>query len=330
MKISTNLASLSVQNYLARSSTDISRTIERLSSGLRVNSARDDAAGLAIGSRLQSQISGNRQAVRNANDALSLVQTAEGAVGSAMEMLQRMRELAVQAANGTLSASDRQSLQLEVANNVDGIDRIATDTEFNGLKVFVQPAVPGDADKAAVLYGLKNGWLEDGEDLVQSMYGITADGTLTMDVNLSWSDGAGNVAASVSTTFVGADGEWKNISLNIDMSDFTPPNLPSGGNAPYYNDRIIAHELVHAIMSQTMNFAALPTWFIEGTAEFITGAKERVQGDAFFAGGAATLVANNNISAWASDSAHYSTAYSAVRYLHDTLQTAGVAGASRM
>jgi flagellin len=331
MQIFTNLASLNVQNYLARSSADSSRAIQRLSSGLRVNSASDDAAGLAIGSRMQSQISGNRQAARNANDALSLLQTAEGAVGSAMEMLQRMRELAVQGANGTLSASDRQSLQLEITQNLAGIDRIATDTEFNSQKIFVQPpgggyANPGDADKAAVLQGLKTGWLEDAEQLVQSMYGLIADGTLTMDVNLSWSDGAGNVAASVSTTFVGADGEWKNISLNIDMADFTPPNLPSGGNAPFYNDRIIAHELAHAIMSQTMNFMALPTWFKEGAAEFIHGAKERVQIDAFLAGGAATLVANNNISTWAGDSAHYSTAYSAVRYLHDKLQTAGVAG----
>ncbi|HEX7635302.1 MAG TPA: flagellinolysin, partial [Noviherbaspirillum sp.] len=266
----------------------------------------------------------SRQAIRNANDAASLLQTADGALANTADILQRIRQLAVQANDGALSASDRQSLQQEVAQNLAELDRIAQQTEFNGEKVFSQNGGSiggGDPNKTAVLDGLKHGWLEDAEERIKTYYGIVGDGALTMDINLNFTDGAGGALASVSTTSVGGNGQWQNITLNIDMADFTPPNLPDGGNAPVYNDRIIAHEMVHAEMSRSMNFAALPTWFKEGTAEFIHGGKERVTGDVGAAGSAAALVAGADISAWANDSAHYSTGYSAVRYLHDRLKT---------
>jgi len=108
---------------------------QRLSSGLRINSAKDDAAGLAISERFTSQIRGLNQAVRNANDGISLAQTAEGALSEAGNILQRIRELAVQSANATNSASDRQALQAEVGQLVSELDRIATSTEFNGQKL---------------------------------------------------------------------------------------------------------------------------------------------------------------------------------------------------
>lgn len=324
MKILTNLASLNAQHNLARADSDTSTVVQRLSSGLRVNSAKDDAAGLSISTRMQTRITGSRQAIRNANDAVSLLQTADGALANTSEVLQRIRQLAVQASNGALSVTDRQSLQEEVTQNLAELDRIAKQTEFNGEKVFSQNGGSiggGDPNKRAVIDGLKHGWLEDAEERIQTYYGIVADGALTMDVNLNFTDGAGGALASVSTTAVGGNGQWQNITLNIDMADFTPPNLPDGGNAPVYNDRIIAHEITHAEMSRSMNFSALPTWFIEGTAEFIHGAKERVSGDVAAAGSAAALVAGADISAWASDSAHYSTGYSATRYLHDRLKT---------
>lgn len=324
MKIQTNLASLNAQHNLARADKDTSTVVQRLSSGLRVNSAKDDAAGLSISTRMQTRITGSRQAMRNANDAVSLLQTADGALANTADILQRMRQLAVQANNGALSISDRQSLQDEVRQNLAELDRIARQTEFNGEKVFSQNGGSiggGDPNKRAVIDGLKHGWLEDAEERIQTYYGIVADGALTMDVNLDFTDGAGSVLASVSTTAVGGNGQWQNITLNIDMADFSPPNLPDGGNAPFFNDRIIAHEITHAEMSRSMNFGALPTWFIEGTAEFIHGAKERVSGDAAAAGSAAALVAGTNIAAWASDSAHYSVGYSAVRYLHDRLKS---------
>lgn len=133
--INTNVASLSAQNQLNRSQELNSQALERLSSGLRINSAKDDAAGLAISTRFQAQISGLNVATRNANDGISLAQTTEGALEEVTNNLQRIRELAVQSANATNSASDRQALNDEVAQRLQEIDRIANQTAFNGLKV---------------------------------------------------------------------------------------------------------------------------------------------------------------------------------------------------
>ena len=133
--INTNVASLTAQRNLGMSQTSLNTSIQRLSSGLRINSAKDDAAGLAISERFTSQIRGLNQAARNANDGISLAQVAEGAMSSAGNILQRVRELAVQSANASNSASDRQALQQEVGQLVAELDRIAQTTEFNGQKL---------------------------------------------------------------------------------------------------------------------------------------------------------------------------------------------------
>jgi flagellin len=135
LTINTNVASLNAQRNLARSQGDLATSMERLSSGLRINSAKDDAAGLAISDRMTSQIRGLNQAARNANDGISLSQTAEGAMQESTNILQRMRELAVQAANATNSAADRAALQAEVNQLKTEMNRIANSTTFNGLKI---------------------------------------------------------------------------------------------------------------------------------------------------------------------------------------------------
>ena len=122
--INTNISSLTAQRNANRTQNDLSTAIARLSSGLRINSAKDDAAGLAISDRMTAQIRGINQAARNANDGISLAQVAEGALGSVTANLQRMRELAVQSANSTNSASDRVALQQEVAQLSTEIDRV--------------------------------------------------------------------------------------------------------------------------------------------------------------------------------------------------------------
>lgn len=132
LTISTNVPSLNTQRHLSQNNNSLSRNFQRLSSGLRINSAQDDAAGLAISDRMTAQIRGLNQAVRNANDGISLAQTAEGALNETSSMLQRLRELAVQAANDTYTATDRAAIQVEVNQLLSEIDRIATQTEFNG------------------------------------------------------------------------------------------------------------------------------------------------------------------------------------------------------
>ncbi|MCC6532562.1 MAG: flagellin [Burkholderiales bacterium] len=133
--ITTNLASLNAQRNLNASQSSLSTALQRLSSGLRINSARDDAAGLAISQRLTSQINGLNQAVRNANDGISLAQTAEGALQESGNILQRIRQLAIQSANDSNSAADRKALQAEVSQLTSELNRIANTTTFNGKKV---------------------------------------------------------------------------------------------------------------------------------------------------------------------------------------------------
>jgi flagellin len=133
--INTNIMSLNSQRNLNTSQTSLQTALQRLSSGLRINSAKDDAAGLAISERFSTQIRGLNQAMRNANDGISLAQTAEGALGEVTNNLQRIRELAVQAANATNSSSDRAALDQEVQQRLAEIDRIASQTNFNGQKI---------------------------------------------------------------------------------------------------------------------------------------------------------------------------------------------------
>ena len=133
--INTNIASINAQRNLSTSQMSLNTSLQRLSSGLRVNSAKDDAAGLAIAERMNSQLKGFHVAIRNANDGVSLAQTAEGALATVTDALQRMRELAVQSVNGSNSASDRTALDSEYQQLSSEITRIASSTKFNGLAI---------------------------------------------------------------------------------------------------------------------------------------------------------------------------------------------------
>ncbi|MBS4219327.1 flagellin [Bacillus sp. FJAT-49711] len=132
MRINHNIQALNAYRNLSQTMASTSKSLEKLSSGLRINRAADDAAGLAISEKMRSQIRGLGMAERNALDAVSLIQTAEGALNETHSILQRMRELSVQAANGTLENDDRDSIQLEIDQLIEEVDRIAKKTEFNG------------------------------------------------------------------------------------------------------------------------------------------------------------------------------------------------------
>ena len=135
LRINTNIAALNTNRIMRRSTTALNKSLERLSSGLRINRAADDAAGLAIAEGFRSIVRGTAVAQRNAQDGISLVQTSEGALSETTNLLQRIRELAIQSANGTMSTQNRESLDAEVQQLIEQIDDISTDTEFNGVRV---------------------------------------------------------------------------------------------------------------------------------------------------------------------------------------------------
>jgi flagellin len=337
LSINTNIASLNAQHNLGASQNTLGTALQRLASGLRINHAADDAAGLAISERFSTQIRGLNQAARNANDGVSMLQTAEGALATVTNSLQRIRELAVQAANGSNSASDREALQQEVKQLTGEVDRIGRTATFNGQQIFGQDAnsVVGDKDQNAVLDGLQQGWLSNAEKLIQQYYGIKAGGDPIKIELTTFSDGPGGTLALVSAS-VGASGKGTNITLKVDMKDFTPPNKPNGGSAPFYDDRVLAHEMTHAVMDATMNVGSMFTnnqqFFLEGTAELMHGADERVAADIANNGGGATGITAimGKVAGWGTSwdgsSAAYSAAYEGMRYLDSKIKAAGGTG----
>ena len=195
--INTNFASLNAQRNLNRSQGSLQTSLQRLSSGLRINSAKDDAAGLAVTNRFTSQIRGLSQAVRNANDGISLAQTAEGALSESTNILQRVRELAIQSANSTNSAQDRLSLQSEVNQLVSELDRISNTTTFNGLKLL------------------------DGSFVAQSFQiGAEANQTINVNVSGATADTVGINKVSSNNATVGIEVATSGFSVDTSATAF--------------------------------------------------------------------------------------------------------------
>ena len=215
--INTNILSLNAQRNLNNSQGALQTSLERLSTGLRINSAKDDAAGLAISERFTTQIRGLDQAVRNANDGISFSQTAEGALGTIGDALQRARELAVQAANDSNSPSDRQALNDEVQQLIAEVGRVANETEFNGQRV-----LDGSLDDLFFQVGANQGQMiaVSGVDSRSSVLGATevmSSGSLSQqeisDGIVFASGTAGNVTINV--------GSASAAQIDVDLSGIT-------------------------------------------------------------------------------------------------------------
>ena len=324
LTVNTNISSSFTRRQLESNSTALDTSLQRLSTGQRINSAKDDAAGLQISNRLTSQVRGLNVATRNANDGISLLQVAEGALQSVTDALQRIRSLGLQAMNGSNGASERAALDQEAQQLLQEINRVNETTTFAGRKVFDQGSfsVLGDLDQRAVLNALKGFWISEGEQRVFDAFGLTADGA-ELEITFT-NDPSSQTLASVSGTS-GAGGRIFDQVLNVNLAYFDASTLPNGGSTPQYTDRVIAHEMAHAVMGRTMNFAGLPSWFIEGSAEALQGADERLAGDT--AGGTNTVAI---LAAFNADdvsaSAGYSGGYAAVRYMHDEIKAAGGKG----
>lgn len=218
--INTNISSLNAQRNLNKSQSMMSTAMERLASGLRINSAKDDAAGLAISTRFDTQIRGLNQAVRNANDGISLAQTAEASMAEMTNTLQRMRELAVQAANSTNSDADRASIQQEIDQLYSELDRIAGETQFNGTNV-----LNGGADSLTFQIGANSG---------QTLsFGI--DSVTTSALNLNASSGLGELNGgrvnSTAVALTAGDLEVNGVA-NTNTGSFTT----AAGAADFFND----------------------------------------------------------------------------------------------
>lgn len=214
INVNSNVAAMTAQRHLNNAADVSQRSMERLSSGYKINSARDDAAGLQISNRLTSQSRGLDMAVRNANDGISIAQTAEGAMGESTTILQRMRDLSLQSANGSNSKSDRESIQEEVSALNDELNRIAEATSFGGNKLlngtFGNKSFQiGASSGEAVLLSMGNmrsDTIDMGGNAYVATEGKTPDWTVGSDTDMTLS-------------YTNVDGEAKEISINAKQGD---------------------------------------------------------------------------------------------------------------
>ena len=215
--IGTNVAAIRSTNGVNKAAMGLATAMERLSTGKRINSAKDDAAGLAIASRMTSQVRGLSAAMRNSNDGISLAQTAEGAMGEVGNMLQRVRELAVQSSNGTNSASDRTAIQAEVTQMLAQIDDIASKTTFNGTKL-----TDGSATALNIQTGINSG------DKVTLAIGSMATADLGVAaVDLSTEAGANTALALVDTAINSVNAQRANLGAVQNRLEAGVANLTS-------------------------------------------------------------------------------------------------------
>lgn len=317
---------------LGQANKKMSNAIARLSSGLRINSASDDAAGLAISEKMRAQIRGLHQAERNIQDGISMLQTADGGINEIHALLQRGRELAVQASNDTLTSDDRGELGKELSQIKKQVDDIANNTEFNTIKLLNRSSGTSSSAKSDVIKYLQKGWLGASESLVQNTYGIggnNKDIKIILDNSI---DGLGGTVASLQFTPSGSPGPGSNLELHIDMSDFNNPTWPNGGSgsSSISYDRIIAHEMTHAAMAASINVSTgMQTWFMEGTAEAVQGGDERLQStlsSGKTAQDVANLIGDGTTTAWGGTSDDYSMGYAAIRYMDHLIKSNGGTG----
>jgi flagellin len=214
--INTNVSALKAQNSSRMANEMLGTALERLSSGRRINSAADDAAGLAIATRMDAKVRGLNQAVRNANDGISLVQTAEGAMNEISNILVRMRELAVQSANGTATADDRTAIQAEVDELIGQIDDIATRTDFNGTVLL---------DGTATL-NIQTG-VNSGETVAIDIADLQSAGLSVDAVDLSTEAGAGTALGVLDTAIQAVANERAELGAVQNRLDATVNNLTS-------------------------------------------------------------------------------------------------------
>ncbi len=219
LTVNSNVGSLNAQHNLLKSQSALGTSMTRLSSGLRINSAKDDAAGLAISDRMTAQIRGMNQAARNANDGISLAQTAEGAMQETTNILQRMRELSVQAANDTNTTADRTSIDTEMSQLTSELSRIASTTSFNGQKL-----INGKATKHVFQVGANKGETIE-VDLSKSAFNMTAGGLKVSGLSVKTAAAAGSAIAKIDEALKKVDNARSKLGAVQNRFESTISNL---------------------------------------------------------------------------------------------------------
>ena len=313
MRINDRFSSMMTNGYIRKNQELLELTMKRLSSGKRINSAADDAAGLNISTGMTSQIKGMDKSKQNVDNGISLLQTADGGASAIQDIVQRMRELSVQASNGTYQQKDLESLDAEFQQLKNQIDNTASSTTFNNIKIInmnglagVDPAVITQLQTQIPL------WVDDALENIKTNLGIALPIGKPVNVKL-YTNPSESRAAYMGTSDGGASFELGiNLSKLLDGSGQIPAG-PSGGQF----DTVIAHEIVHGLQFSEMANAVWGAssgnnmWFIEGLATSIQG------GNGFLSGISPKSNATISASGWGGSSNDYGSAFAAVKTLHE-------------
>lgn len=248
MRINHNISALNTHRQLTNNNVGVSKSLEKLSSGLRINRAGDDAAGLSISEKMRGQIRGLEQAQRNAQDGISLIQTAEGALNESHSILQRMRELAVQSANDTNSVDDRAALQSELNELVSEIDRIAQDTEFNGEKLLSGSlSIPGSGIELQI-------GANQGQSIELNIGDMQAGALGVSGILIDTQSGADAAIATIDAAIQTVSNERSSLGANQNRLEHTINNLgTSSENLTAAESRIRDVDMAAEMMSFTKN-----------------------------------------------------------------------------
>lgn len=333
MRINNNIMAMNTHRMLGINNGLTSKSVEKLSSGFRINRAGDDAAGLAISEKMRAQIRGLDQASRNAQDGISLIQTAEGAMNETHAILQRMRELAVQGANDTNVDEDRKQLNSEISQLKAEVDRIANTTEFNTQKMMNYGAAlqaDGFEGVSQTVVNTLNEkiprWINDSMLILEDRFGIAhPDSPIKRDMTVEYvNDDSLGYAAAMATSDGGAS-----LTLKVNLANVTDDNGDLLDEQVL--DGLMAHEIMHAYQYTEMDSLLGggktddETWFMEGLSMLVQGGNSYITSAIDDATNSYNSITDSDISgAFGNSIEEYASAYVALRALHE-MTTGGIA-----
>lgn len=276
MVVKNNVTAQLVLGELNKNTNKLGKDLKKVSTGMKINSAEDDASGYSISERMRVQIRGLDQDNQNAQNAGSLLKTAEGALSSSIDILKTMKEKAINAANDTNTDADRATIQKELDQSIDQLDDNAGVT-FNGKTLFDGAADYSENAQQTIIKALNSEWMDSALQLVKDTYGISFDtgSPSVKNIDLQFKRTGGSDLASVTSTSLGGTTVGLTLNVNLDYYEklnLTDPNGSTRSAGAGYLDRTLAHEFTHAVMSANIQgFLNMPLYIVEGAAEYTHG-----------------------------------------------------------
>lgn len=337
MVVKNNMSAVNTLNTLNKNESSLRKSLKKVSSGMKINGAEDDASGYAISEKMRVRIRGLDQAKANTQNATSMLKTAEGALQSTIDIMKTLKEKAIDSANDHNSDADRATMQKEVDQLVEQIDDNASAT-FNGKALFDDSNRAAQTVEQQIIKALNSEWIQNSLEMIKESYGVDfmEDGTMVDRMTVELKDeGDNKKLAYVEHTYSGSKTVSLKLCVNMyyyndmDMEDVNGSSV-TGGGAANYLDRTIAHEMTHAVMAANIeNFHTLPKYIKEGMAELTHGADGRLLSELGNLGGDYSAMFSDPNGDSSNDQAPYAGGFALLRYMAANSGGSGKAATTR-